>query len=299
VRAGPGIASKAAHGGTLFACNRSGIRYYPPVLHHIDRIMTKSAFLDTLEGLKRADLWLFLGWHDVKQRYRRSTLGPFWITLATLLFVGAMTLVYSGLFRQDIRSFLPMAASGIVVWTFISSCLSDGCTLFISASATIKQVQAPLTVHVFRLIWTQLIYFFHNIVVVLLALVATGLFFGLPILLFLPALALLTVNLAWMALLLGTLSARFRDLPLIIQSFITGLFMMTPVLWQISFLPPGRQWIAYINPFTYLVEIARLPLLGVAPSLALWGAVLAMAIIGWVIALVVYGRARGRLAYWV
>ena len=138
--------------------------------------MIKSAFLDTLEGLKRADLWLFLGWHDVKQRYRRSTLGPFWITLSTLLFVGAMTLVYSGLFRQDIRSFLPMAATGIVAWTFISGCLSDGCTLFISASTTIKQIQAPLTVHAFRLIWTQLIYFFHNIVVIVLALVLTGLF---------------------------------------------------------------------------------------------------------------------------
>jgi ABC-2 type transport system permease protein len=261
--------------------------------------MIRSAFLDTLEGLKRADLWLFLGWHDVKQRYRRSTLGPFWITLATLLFVGAMTLVYSGLFRQDIRSFLPMAATGIVVWTFISGCLSDGCTLFISASTTIKQVQAPLTVHAFRLIWTQLIYFFHNIIVVILALLATGLFPQLSTLFFVPALALLVLNLAWMSLILGTLSARFRDLPLIVQSLITGLFMMTPVLWQISFLPPERRWVAYLNPFTYLVEIVRLPLLGIAPSLGLWATVAVMAVGGWAVALIVYGRSRNRLAYWV
>jgi ABC-2 type transport system permease protein/lipopolysaccharide transport system permease protein len=261
--------------------------------------MIRSAFFDTLEGLKRADLWLFLGWHDVKQRYRRSTLGPFWITLATLLFVGAMTLVYSGLFRQDIRTFLPLAACGIVVWTFISGCISEGCNLFITASATIKQVPAPLPVHAFRLVWTQLIYFLHNMVVVVLALAFAGVSFQPSTLLVLPALALLVLNLGWMALTLGTLSARFRDLPLIVQALITGLFMATPVLWQISFLPPERQWVAYINPFTYLVEIVRLPLLGVAPSLSLWLTVLAMALGGWAIAMIIFGRARTRLAYWV
>lgn len=261
--------------------------------------MIKSAFADTLEGFKRSDLWLFLGWHDVRQRYRRSTLGPFWITLATLIFVGAMTIVYSGLFRQEIRTFLPLTACGIVIWTLIAGCLLEGCNLFIAAGATIKQVPAPLIVHAFRLIWTQLIYFFHNIVVVFLALAVTGLLFQPANLLFLPALVLLTLNLGWMALLLGTLSARFRDMPLIVNSLITGLFMATPVLWQISFLPPERQWVAYINPFTFLIEITRLPLLGIAPSASLWAIVLAMALGGWAVALAIYGWARTRIAYWV
>jgi len=261
--------------------------------------MIKSALFDISQGLRHADLWLFLGWNDVRQRYRRSTLGPFWITLATLAFVAAMTLVYSGLFRQEIRTFLPLAASGIVIWTFIAGCLIEGCNLFIAASATIKQVPAPLTVHVFRLVWNQLIYFLHNIVVVFLALVVSGVFFSPTTLLFLPALALLTLNLGWLCMLLATLSARFRDLPLIVQSLITGLFMATPILWQISFLPPDRQWIAYINPFTFLIEIVRLPLLGVAPSLALWTVVISMALVGWTLALLIYGRARTRIAYWI
>lgn len=263
------------------------------------RIMIKSSIFDVLEGLKRSDLWFFLGWHDVKQRYRRSALGPFWITLATLLFVGAMTLVYSGLFRQNIQSFLPLAACGIVIWTFIAGCLAEGCNVFIAASATIKQVPAPLLVHPFRLVWNQLIYFFHNVVVIVLALAFAGVSFQFAMILFLPALVLLALNLSWMVLLLGTLSARFRDLPLIIQSLITGLFMATPVLWQISFLPPERQWVAYVNPFTFLIEIVRLPLLGIVPSLVLWAVVVGMALAGWALTLLIYGRARTRLAYWI
>jgi ABC-type polysaccharide/polyol phosphate export permease len=261
--------------------------------------MIKAATLDVVQAIKHADLWLFLGWHDVKQRYRRSSLGPLWITLATFIFVGAMTLVYAGLFRQDIRTFLPLVACGSVVWSFIAGSVTEGCTVFVNASATIKQVPAPLTIHVFRLIWNQLIYFLHNAIVVLLALLIAGVPLGWKTLLVVPALVLLSLNLAWMALFLGTVSARFRDVPLIVQSFITGLFMVTPVLWQISFLPPDRQWLAYVNPFTYLVEIMRVPLLGTAPSASLWAAVTLMAVCGWLIAALVYGRARKHLAYWI
>jgi ABC-type polysaccharide/polyol phosphate export permease len=261
--------------------------------------MIKAAIFDIVEGLKRSDLWVFLGWHDVKQRYRRSSLGPFWITLATALFVTAMTLVYAGLFRQQLGTFLPLVACGTVVWSFIAGCLVDGSNVFVSASATIKQIPAPLTIHVFRLVWNQLIYLLHNAVVVVVAIYIGGVPFNTATLLALPALCLLVVNLAWMSLLLGTVSARYRDVPLIVQSFITGLFMVTPVLWQISFLPPDRQWLAYVNPFTYLLEIVRVPLLGTAPSAGLWAAVSLMAVTGWLASILIYARARTHLAYWI
>lgn len=261
--------------------------------------MLKTSLLDILESLKRADLWLFMGWQDVKRRYRRSALGPLWIVLSTMFFVGAMTVVYSGLFRQDINTFLTLTASGIVTWTFIANCLAEGCNIFISASNTIKQVPAPLPVHVFKLVWNQLIYFLHNMIVVILALTIAGVHPQPVNLLFFPALALLMVNLSWMALLLGSISARFRDVPLIVQSLITAFFLVTPIIWQIRLLPPNRQWIAYINPFTYLVESMRLPLLGIAPSFALWSAVVLLAVGGWTLALFVYSWARPRIAYWV
>src|SRR5262249_35602544 len=38
---------------------------------------------DLIDGFRRRELWLHLGWQDIKQRYRRSVLGPFWITIAT------------------------------------------------------------------------------------------------------------------------------------------------------------------------------------------------------------------------
>ncbi|MBD2750003.1 ABC transporter permease [Microvirga sp. BT688] len=255
--------------------------------------------MDVYEGLKRWDLWVFLGWHDVRQRYRRSSLGPLWITLATLVTIGGMSLLYAGLFRQDLRSFLPLVASGIVIWGLIAGCVTEGTSVFISSSATIKQIPAPLTIHVFRVAWNQFIYFLHNFVLVILALLITGTPVTMASLLFIPALLLLILNLGWMILLLGTISARFRDVPLIVQSLLGALFMMTPILWQASFLPPARQWVAFLNPFTYLVEIVRIPLLGNQPSLVDWTVVGAMAIGGWIAAATLYGRSHKKIAYWI
>ncbi|MGH3635130.1 MAG: ABC transporter permease, partial [Mycobacterium sp.] len=36
------------------------------------------AWRDLVDGFRRRELWLHLGWQDIKQRYRRSVLGPFW-----------------------------------------------------------------------------------------------------------------------------------------------------------------------------------------------------------------------------
>jgi len=261
--------------------------------------MTRDVFTDVIGGLKRADLWAFLAWQDIRQRYRRSSLGPFWITLATLLTVGGMTLVYAGLFKQDMKTFLPWIATGIVVWGLISGCLIEGSNVFVSASNTIKQVPAPLTVHVFRLVWNQLIYFLHNFVVIVIALTVSGVGISRANLFFGPALLLLLVNLGWATLLLGTVSARFRDVPLIVQSIITAVFLMTPVMWRAEFLPPGRQWVAFLNPFTYLLDIVRRPLLGEVPPMNEWLIVGALAVCGWGVALAIYGRCRHRIAFWI
>ena len=57
---------------------------------------------DLVAGFRRRELWLHLGWQDIKQRYRRSVLGPFWITIATGTTAVAMGGLYSKLFHLEL-----------------------------------------------------------------------------------------------------------------------------------------------------------------------------------------------------
>jgi lipopolysaccharide transport system permease protein len=122
----------------------------------------------------------------------------------------------------------------------------------------------------------------------------------LHIFLILPGTALVLVNLTWMALLLGVVCTRFRDMPNIIASILQVMFFLTPIIWMPKLLPErAGTMLLDINPFYHLLEIIRLPFLGQLPNGISWFFALGMAVVGWTITLKVFGRYQHRIAYWL
>ena len=80
---------------------------------------------DITESVGQWRLWLHLGWNDIATQYRRSFLGPLWITLSTGLFIIAFGMLGSQLFGFDIRTFIPYFAAGFILFTFLSSLMTD------------------------------------------------------------------------------------------------------------------------------------------------------------------------------
>jgi ABC-type polysaccharide/polyol phosphate export permease len=102
----------------------------------------------------------------------------------------------------------------------------------------------------------------------------------------------------WVGVMLGALSARFRDVPPIVGSILQIAFFLTPIMWLPSALS-DRAAFVYLNPFYYLVEIVRMPLLGKTPELSIWLVVIGMNCVGTLVALFFFARYRERVAYWV
>ena len=259
---------------------------------------TTLALFDLVQGARAYHLWYMLGWQDIRQRYRRSVLGPFWLTLSMGALVGALGILYGMLFKVAIADFVPHLALGFIVWTLISSTANEGCRVFIDAEGIIKQVGLPLTVHMYRLLWRNLLILFHNALVFVVVAAVFGVWPSWAGLLALPGLALLCLNGLWAVLLLGILSARFRDVPPIVTSIVRICFFVTPIIWMPE-LVPARAAVLEFNPFYHLVEVVRAPLLGKVPELSSWIAVLIMTIGGWTLAFAFFRRYRRRIAYWV
>jgi ABC-type polysaccharide/polyol phosphate export permease len=74
------------------------------------------------------ELWLTVGLYDIRKRYRRSLLGPFWITISLGAFILGLSFIYSPLVGGEAGSFLPFVAFGFIAWQFISQLVLDGCT---------------------------------------------------------------------------------------------------------------------------------------------------------------------------
>lgn len=258
------------------------------------------AVRDIREALSKYRLALIFGWQDVAQRYRRSRVGAFWLTLNMAVFIGALGLIFGTLFQSEMHEFLPYLCAGVITWGFISTCLNEGCTTFTSSDGIILQVRMPLFTHVMRAIWRNIIIFAHNIVIFPILLLIFGRTIGFSVFWAIPGILLLIVNLAWMMLILATVCARFRDMTQVVTNILQVMFYATPIMWMTKILPDhvSRAFIEW-NPFYHFIELVRAPLFGSAPTLLDWAFGLSFAVIGWIIAIVFFGRYRWRVAYWL
>lgn len=263
-----------------------------------DRSEAARAWDDLRDGALRWRLWSRLGWHDIRKRYRRSVLGPFWLTLSMAVMVGSLGLIYGTLFRLDLEGYLPFLAVGLATWTLIASFLNEGCISFIELEPLIKNVRIPMSVHILRALWRNLIIYGHNIVIFAVVALVFGIWPGAAGLLAVAGLALLLVNAGWIMLLLGMICTRFRDVPPIIGSVIQLLFFVTPVMWKPELLG-DRRYLMVLNPFYHLLEVIRAPLLGHVPGWESWVAGLLFAAAGWVLTFACFTRFRKRIAYWL
>ena len=230
----------------------------------------RRAFKDLRDGFAQRELWLSLGWQDIKQRYRRSVIGPFWITIATGVQAAAMGILYSALLDIPLDEFLPYVTVGLIVWNLISASILEGSEVFIANEGLIKQLPSALSVHVYRLVWRQLLLFAHNLVIYVVMLFAFGVWRHLTwmSLAAIPAIALIVVNAAWVSIMFGIFSTRYRDIAPILGSMTLLLFVLTPIMWTTQSLEAQggqaaeRVKLAELNPLFHYLDIVRAPMIG-------------------------------------
>ncbi len=255
---------------------------------------------DMVDAIKAWRVWLLLGWQDIRLRYRRSQLGPLWITISTSVMIGMMGFLYGHLFKSDLAKYYPFLAVGVVSWTFISTIINEANEGLIEAQAYIRQLRLPFYTYIFRLVTRNVIVLGHNFIPVLVVLICFGVriswfqvvefFFGFFL--------LLIFSLTY-GMILGILGARFRDMKPIILSLVQVVFFLTPIMWQPSMLSDNYRLAYELNPFYQVINAIRLPLTGQNFSLYGFLYLVLLAIVGVFLSTVLLSRVRHRIAYWV
>jgi ABC-2 type transport system permease protein len=263
----------------------------------------RRAVADLTDGLRRHQLWLHLGWQDIKQRYRRSLLGPIWITIATGTTAVAMGGLYSKLFHLELSVHLPYVTLGLIIWGLISASILEGAEVFVANEGLIKQLPTALSVHVYRLVWRQTLLFAHNIVIYVIIAMIYPKPWSWADLSVIPALALIMLNCIWVSLVFGIVGTRFRDIGPLLNSVVQLLFFMTPIIWNDQTLARqgAGRWgtIIEFNPLLHYLDIVRAPLLGAQQELRHWLVVIVLTVIGWILAAFAMRQYRSRVPYWV
>jgi ABC-2 type transport system permease protein/lipopolysaccharide transport system permease protein len=256
------------------------------------------AWRDIVQGFRRHWIWTALAFQDIKLRYRGSVLGPFWLTISTLVMVVSMGFIYAHLFHTDLRSYMPYLTVGLIVWGLIATLVAEGCQTFLASGPVIQQVPIPFSIHAYRVVYRNFIVFAHTLVIVPIGLLVFAIPVDWHLLEAAAGCVVLAVNGVWVCIFLGTLSARFRDIVPIVASFLQAAFFLTPVFWPIEALGIYRP-LAELNPFFAAIDVVRAPLIGVPVASYSWPVLLAATALGCGATFLLFARYRGRIAYWV
>ena len=257
------------------------------------------AGVDFQRGMKDWRAWVLLGMNDIRQRYRRSRIGQFWITISMAVTIVTLGVLYAYLFNTSVRDYVPYLAVGMVAWGTISAIVTDSCVVFTGAEMFLRQVPMPKTVFVHRMLVRNVVILAHNAVILPPLFIVLGVPLGWESLIALVGLLLVVLNGVWVGLLVGTLCARFRDMPQMINSLMQIVFYLTPVMWKRTQIVGHMPWLTDYNPFACLLELIRAPLLGEMPRLWDWEVVGLVTVLGYLVAIPFFARFRARIIYWL
>jgi ABC-type polysaccharide/polyol phosphate export permease len=253
---------------------------------------------DLVGGLGKSWLWVEAARQDIRLRYRGSLLGPLWLTVSTVVWIGAMGFLYAKLFHTAAHTYLPFLSVGLVMWQFIASLITEGCGTFTAVSGVIQQVPLPYSIHSYRLVFRNLIVMGHNLVIIPFILWMFHVTPNWGVVWIVPAMLVVSINGVWISILFGMVAARFRDVTPIVASFVQVVFFVTPIFWPPSSL--GRwQAIGTLNPLFAAIDVVRAPLLGLPVQPHSWPVLLVVTLVGCGVTFAVFARLRYRIPFWV
>jgi ABC-2 type transport system permease protein len=263
-------------------------------------VRVSAASGDVAEGIRRWRSWTYLAVEAVKNQYRRTVIGPWWLTIQTAAYVGGLAVLFGTIFHESLHDFVPYVAGGFIAFSLLSGLTRAGSDIFVNHASVIKSTRQPLSMLVLQAVMVELLQFLHNLVIVALF-IAFGL---VPVtwmlVLVIPAVLVILLNGVALGLWLGPSVARFRDVGPFVTSILQVMVFFTPIFWRVDSLQAGsRGYLVAWNPFAYLLGIFRDPLLGGPLHLATYVGAAILTFVNVLLAAIIFSRGRSRLPYWV
>ena len=260
---------------------------------------TAGALRDIQLGWQRREGWWALSRQSIKISYRRTTLGPIWITIQQLAFIVGISLLYSQLFKLKSADMVPLVAFGISFWGLLTSYITGASSNFIQQSQAISSSTLPMSFYVFSTVSQQLLNFLHSAIVLIPFAFLFGTAPRIICIITVPlSIAFAVLNGFSLGLWLGPLSVRYRDVSVSIPIFLQLAFFLSPIFWSPSLLG-DRKWIVNYNPIAWMIETFRSPILGGPIQLELWIRLAMLTVANLIVGITVLSRVRNKISYWI
>ncbi|WP_051555145.1 ABC transporter permease [Legionella fairfieldensis] len=256
---------------------------------------------EVLYAIKSWRVWMHMGFQDVRNQFKRSRLGMAWAFINLGLMAAGIGYIYGHLFHQDLSQFFPQLIAGLVIWTFLSTTIVQGCQAFIVSEGYVKQFPFPKQIYLLRFFLSALINFFIGLFIYF----CVALIQNIPIIngagwVLLGLFLLIMISMAHLVI-FSYLGTKIRDLAPALSSLFLILFYVTPIIFTTDMLKErGLDFVYNYNPLYYLIEILRSPLLsGHSAEPFVYKAAICYGVLAWIVAIYTTLKCDRKVAYWL
>lgn len=257
-----------------------------------------AGFSDIVQGAKRLNLSWLLAVDQLRRSHRRTVLGILWLLLPLAVTVAVFIWIFSQVFQQSIDGFEIYLGSGIIVWTLIATLVTGSAGVVMQNARWITTQPLPISALANELVIRAVLQFGLALLIYVVLVVVYDPPRGPQILLMFPGVALILMCGWGLALVLGPLGARFRDIAPALGVGMQVAFVATPIIWPAEII---RRRVFFIdgNPFYHLVQVVRAPMIGELPTAANWTFAIGTAVVCLTVGLLSFGALKRRVYYWI
>lgn len=226
------------------------------------------------------ELLAFLVYRDISVRYKQTILGAAWAFLQPLLTAVVFSIFFGRLasMPSDGVPYSLFSYSGLLIWTFFSSSVSQGAMSLVNSTSLFTKVYFPRLFIPLACVATAGL----DLMIAAIPLVAMMAWQGWappPSLVFLPAVLMFALVVAvGVSVFLSAVAVRFRDVRYVVPFGLQLLLFLSPIAYPASIVPDRWRWLWALNPMVGVVESFRWCVLGtsldgriVLPGIAIGG----------------------------
>lgn len=204
---------------------------------------------------------------DFKTKYKRSILGVFWSFLNPLLTMTVQYVVFSTLFRNDIKNYSVYLLAGIVCFSFYNE-VTNMCLQSISSNANlIKKVYMPKYIFPLSRTMSSSINLFISLIPLLLITLVSGLGIHPSFILMFFFLVCLIIFALGVGMILSALMVFFRDIQFLWSVLVMMWQYATPIFYSPNIIPERFQFILKFNPLYHFIKNIRICIIdGISPE---------------------------------
>ena len=240
-----------------------------------------------------------LGISNLRARYARSKFGQLWLSISTLFLILSTGAVWSLIWHMSINDYLPYVGVGYIFYMFISQTITESSGIFTADARLYLNERVPFLTSVMANLYRNAIMFLHNVpTIVLLVLWSNAAPMTLSPL-YGVALALTIVFLFASSYIIATLCTCYRDLVQVVGLVMQIVFLVSPVMWKIDFLPPQYRDYIYINPLASFLEVLRNPVIGQTVNALAYKSLLGWDALLLVLMILVYRKFDRSTVFWI